>query len=307
MNLKRLKLNQEIVARLREVLNRKSPRHGQGDDHLVFLQGVFDSVRVDLESDLSRALPHLARAAKGSKTRQHRRRFVLLELGDTPHPVLADEADNEIRQLLESSDSDSRDRLFQNLSFHPTRIRFAPEIRKVVGDRNDPCWPWAVQACGCLRDEDAIELLLQHEAGLETPFCLLDTLRRLKLPACRPILVTNLQNEEPRTRTFSLWGLAALGHETPFAKLFELLDDPTVETEWSMTPGQSIRAAQALCDLLDWPFEWTAESVPPTKTRCLEHFGEDWLSSRLKAFEEGRLDMDEDPIIEKICQNGIDS
>jgi len=46
-----------------------------------------------------------------------------------------------------------------------------------------------------------------------------------------------------------------------------MLDDPPVETPTSYDPGESMRAAQALCDIFDWPFEWHRDWVAKTCRR----------------------------------------
>jgi hypothetical protein len=46
-----------------------------------------------------------------------------------------------------------------------------------------------------------------------------------------------------------------------------MLDDPAKETPTRYDPGESLRAAQALCDIHGWPFEWDASWVDKTKRR----------------------------------------
>ncbi len=47
-----------------------------------------------------------------------------------------------------------------------------------------------------------------------------------------------------------------------------MLDDPEVEPPpTSFDPGESLRAAQALCDIRGWPFRWERAWVAKTRER----------------------------------------
>jgi len=71
------------------------------------------------------------------------------------------------------------------------------------------------------------------------------------------------------------------GDEKAYAYLLKMLDDKDQEAgRWArfkhkvlgvplvaFSPGQSFRAARAICDLHQWPFEWSAEGVEQTRQR----------------------------------------
>ncbi|PCC69212.1 hypothetical protein SAMN02745121_05857 [Nannocystis exedens] len=235
----------------------------------------------------SDGLPALRRAARGSKQRARRRVDVLLALGDA-EPGGA--ADAEVRELLSVHD-DVRDWLVQGMK---TRARFIPELRAIARDGDDPQWAWAVDGLGELGDRDGVEILMAHTAGRDTPFVLLDALRKLKDPIAALVFEPNLTHPETRTRVYALWGLAALGHEAPIAGLVALLDDPEVRTATSYAPGESRRAAQALCDLFGWPFEWKPEAVEATRTRVRARFTPAYLAACAEALARGHFDLPRD-------------
>ncbi|MBZ5713917.1 HEAT repeat domain-containing protein [Nannocystis pusilla] len=238
----------------------------------------------DLGSD---GLPALRRAARGSKQRAHRRVDVLLALGDSDPGGLPD---REVRELLGVRD-DTRGWLVQGMKSRP---RFIPDLRAIARDRDDPDWAWAVDALGELRDRDGVEVLMAHAAGQHTPFVLLDALRKIADPIAALVFEPNLTHPEARTRVFALWGLAALGHATPIAGLVALLDDPEVRTPTSYEPGEARRAAQALCDVLGWPFEWNAEAVQATRERVRARFTEAYLAACAEALARGAFDLPPD-------------
>ncbi|MFZ6184240.1 HEAT repeat domain-containing protein [Nannocystis pusilla] len=232
----------------------------------------------------SEGLPALRRAARGSKQRARRRVDVLLALGDAEP---GGPADDEVRELLGVRD-ESRDWLVQGMKRRP---RFIPELRAIARDADDPEWAWAVDALGELGDRGSVEILMAHTAGQDTPFVLLDALRKLKDPIAALVFESNLTHPEPRTRVFALWGLAALGHATPIAGLVALLDDPDVRTPTSYEPGESRRAAQALCDVLGWPFEWAPEAVEATRERVRARFSAEYLAACAEALARGYFEL----------------
>ncbi|MDF1665481.1 MAG: hypothetical protein P1V97_27220 [Planctomycetota bacterium] len=189
---KRIKLDPERLAQIKEILNRKNPKPYKTSTQMTFFRGLIEDALAVLDEDQGTALELLKRAAKGSKRREDRRDSVLLELGDLEHPVLAMGADRELSHLLVTAEEKRRDILFQRLAYHPSRIRFRREIHSVAADPNDPSW-WA---------------------------------------------------------------------------------------------------AQAISQLLDWPFEWHGDNVPGVKERAYKHFGEDWIQSRLDAFDKGLMDLE---------------
>ena len=242
---------------------------------------------IDLGSE---GLAALRRAAKGSKARARRRCDVMLALGDA---APGDPADGEIREVLAAPADPTRDAMLQVMKLHPARARFIADLREVARQREDPGWAWAVDALGELGDSGGIEILLAHAAGHSTPFVLLDALRKLRHPEAAVVFEANLTHPEPRTRVFALWGLAAIGFETPLAPLVALLDDPDIRTATSSTPGQARRAAQALCDLHHWPFEWNPEAVEATRARVRDQFAErpDYLAACAEAFNRGQFSL----------------
>jgi hypothetical protein len=204
----------------------------------------------------SEALQLFHRASKRSKKCTFALASLLLERGDTGCAV----SDAAIIAILADQKHVARDAVLGSMQ-SSAQCRFAPALRDIAKKRNDPGWSYAVDALGKWHDVPAIDILISHCAGVETPFVLLAALVRLRPPEAAAVFEQNLTHADPRERTFALWGLAALGYAEPVAALIRLLDDPDISTATSFTPGQSMRAAQALADVFGIPFEWgdTAE------------------------------------------------
>jgi hypothetical protein len=62
-----------------------------------------------------------------------------------------------------------------------------------------------------------------------------------------------------------------MGDQAALKYLVEMLDDPDSTGKNFHTPGQGIRAAQALCDIFDWPFERGLAAVASTKALVTTH------------------------------------
>lgn len=229
----------------------------------------------------------LRAAAKGSKKREQVRLDALLLLGDAGAPA----ADGEVREVLRTQTHAGRDLLLQRLASERSRLRFAPELRAIAANAADPGWSWAVGTLGELRDAEAVPILMEHTCGVGTPFVLLAALVKLRDPIAALCFEPNLAHPEPRTRTLALWGLAALGYETPVAALVRLLDEPDARTPTSFSPGQARRAAQALCDVHDWPFEWAPGIEEETRERCRERYTADHLERCERALARGELTL----------------
>lgn len=233
----------------------------------------------------------LDRAARGSKRREEVRSDVLLVLGDGGHPDWAAAADAAIVACLGGEGRLPRSHVVQVSAFAPSRVRFAGPLRAIAAERDDPEWMFAVRTLANLGDTGALPVLMDHTAGVHTPFVVLWALVMLGDPIGTVVFEPNLAHPEPRTRTFALWGLAAVGYAEPVAGLVDLLDDPDDSGPGYHTPGQSMRAAQALCALFDWPFEWGKAAVEPTRARCRERFSPADLDRWRAALAAGQLSL----------------
>jgi PBS lyase HEAT-like repeat len=215
------------------------------------------------------ALPIIRRAAKGSIKRETVLVGLFLERGDNGRAL----SDAGIRFIIADPAHVARDTAIQSMRGDQRHSRFAPEMRLIAANPTDPSWSYAIEALGAWNDRASIDILMSQTTGVTTPFVLLMVLVKLRPPEAMIVFEMNVTHPEARTRAFALWGLAALGYEQAIAALVGLLDDADIyietPTEKSWVPGQSMRAAQALADVMGLPFEWADETyVTAIRQHC---------------------------------------
>jgi HEAT repeat protein len=152
--------------------------------------------------------------------------------------------------------------------------RFAPLLNDALdGNADDLCRAYAITAAEELRVEANLPALLRlaGDPALDPLFRrMLPALTAYADPRCRPALKRFFRPDQPReVRVFAAWGLGKLGDEEAIRYLAAMLDDPEVRTPTSYDPGESLRAAQGLCDIRGWPFAWGREGVARTRRRWL--------------------------------------
>ncbi len=236
------------------------------------------------------AIALVFRAAHGSKKRESALVDLLLARGDAGCAV----SDKAIEMVLADRTHEQRANAIQQMAFCPARIRFAPMLRSIARDRADPDWGCSVNSLGALKDPNAIDVLMDHAQGVNTPFVLIAALVSLRAPEAALVFEPNLKHPEPRTRTFALWGLASLKFEVALGALVHLLDDPDIRTSTTFEPGESRRAAQALADIHGWPFEWGDQmSFDHVKRCCCARYSSAFVQTCMSALAKGLLSLPE--------------
>lgn len=148
---------------------------------------------------------------------------------------------------------------------------FAPLLNDALaGNGDELCLAYAITSAGRLRSEENIAAILKlaDDPSLRLWNRLVWALKDFNHPLCRPALDRVFRAApEKRDRAIAAWGLGKLGSEEVIRYLVEMLDDPDIETPTSFDPGESIRAAQALCDIHGWPFQWDRSWVDKSRRR----------------------------------------
>jgi HEAT repeat protein len=152
--------------------------------------------------------------------------------------------------------------------------RFAHLLNDALdGNADDHCRAYAITAAEELRAEVNLPALLRlADKPAAAPLFrrVLPALTAYTDPRCRPVLERFFRPGRPKeVRIFAAWGLGKLGDEEAIRYLAEMLDDPPVQKPGCYDPGESLRAAQALCDIHGWPFDWSSEWVERTRRRWL--------------------------------------
>jgi HEAT repeat protein len=219
----------------------------------------------------ARALPRegvleaLDKAIGSSEKRREEAVFILSELTNIPEAV------NRIGEWLHDPNPQCRSWLIQTVKQRGLK-RLAPLLNDII--ENDPdsfCRDVAIHAAGTLKADENLPILLRlaERGDSDLTWRLAWALKDYSTEECRPYLKKWFENEESQsTRVIAAWGLGKLGHKKAIAFLIRMLDDPDVKGPNFSNPGQSLRAAQALCDIHDWPFEGDKPTVL-AKTRDL--------------------------------------
>jgi hypothetical protein len=264
-----------LIADLKDALAKSEERAAQIVGELVSQYGIG-------------AVDFFQRSARGSSKRERALLNLLLTRGDGGCAV----SDQFVSGVIGDREHAQRSSAIQLAAFDPRRVRFAPRLREIAKDRTDPDWAFAVSTLGDLRDRDAVEILMAHTRGQQTPFVLVAALVRLKCPEAALVFEPNLAHPEARTRVFALWGLAALKYEAALGALVHLLDEPDVQTATTFQPGQSRRAAQALAEIHGWPFEWEDRaSFEDIRMRARARYSQAFVQACLAALAKGKLTL----------------
>lgn len=249
------------------------------------LEVVYDRV---LEK--ARALPRdgivalVDKAVGRSKQRRKAAIYLYSQMTDVP------EAAERIGQAVFDKDHELRSWVVQTIGGEKL-AQFAELLNTVMREDEDPF----VRQCAVLAAADigsdvniATLLQLAEQPDAEITSAVLWALTKYGRPESRKYLtgVFTDRRRDDHDRVIAAWGLAKLGDEKAYAYLLKMLDDKDQEAgRWArfkhkvlgvplvlFSPGQSFRAAQAICDLHQWPFDGSAEGVEQTR-QCLSQEG----------------------------------
>lgn len=217
--------------------------------HLLPSEGFLDAVN---------------RAIGRSAKRREQAIYLLSERIELP------EVTAKISEWLRDPDSTWRAALVQEIRLRRLS-QFGCEVTAMIASDPDPfCRQMAIHTAASLRIAEALPVILElAKVPGDIKWRLIFALQEYATEECRPYLAAWFADNESTTsdRVVCAWGLAKLGDKQSYDYLVSMLGDPDVETPRSYHPGESIRAAQAICDVNGWPFEWHKEWVRSTKER----------------------------------------
>jgi HEAT repeat protein len=207
-------------------------------------------------------LEALDKAIGSSRQRRQEAVYVLYELSDVAEAV------KRVGEWLKDPDEKVRSWLIQTVE-HRRLKQFAPLLNDIIErDSDTGCRTLAIHAAGTLKQHVNLPVLLRLADQNDTTLIgsLAWALKDYATEDCRLHLQRWFQDAirpEP-TRVISAWGMGKLGDEKAIRYLSQMLEDPDHRGPTFFKPGQSIRAAQALCDIYGWPFEWHISYVAKT-------------------------------------------
>jgi HEAT repeat protein len=209
-------------------------------------------------------LHHLDRAVGKSARRQKAAACLLAELADLP------EVAERYHAWLQDPDLEWRGKVIE-LVGRWRLVQFAPLLNDAIEGKADGLrQAYAVTSAGELRAECCLPGILALAADLDTPLRnrLLWALKDYGHPSSRRILKEFYRGiSSKRDRVIAAWALGKIGDKVAVRYLVKMLDDPDIRTPTSFQPGAARRAAEALCDIHGWKFEWLPECVEKTRKR----------------------------------------
>jgi hypothetical protein len=255
-----------LVARIRGLLDRLvACRRLDSDGQEAVHDEVAAEVRVLACEGILEALDH---AIGSSKRRRQEAVYILSELMDVPEAV------QRVSVWLKDPNPDWRSWLIQTVA-HSGLREYAPLLNDIIEHDPDPfCRDQAIYAAGVLRERENLPTLLRmaEQNDKELIWRLASTLTDYATEECRPHLRRWFEDMtlSKSTRVISAWGMGKLGDRRAIEYLIQMLDDPDRQGPNFFEPGVSIRAAQALCDIHNWPFEWNKSYVAKTLAKVKE-------------------------------------
>jgi predicted DNA-binding protein (MmcQ/YjbR family) len=256
-------ITDEVVRRIRALLDRMAQSRDWPNEYRE--EASDDAVSEINKMPRTKALLEaLDRAVGRSKRRLRESIYLLAAMTDVEGVA------ERIAIWLNEGDSEARACLIQTIGTDGL-VQFAEYLNTAM--REDPdenCREFAVLAAGRLRCEVNLPVLLEltrqrpPSKYSRLPWNLLWALKEFGRPEGRPYLerVFSGLKEASEDRVVAAWGLCKLGpHAEAREFLVGLLGEKWRDSGSGYFPAVSIRAAQALCDVYGWPFEWGQEGV----------------------------------------------
>lgn len=174
-------------------------------------------------------------------------------------------------ELLNSSDPTDKDIIIQVIGLRKLKT-FVTVLNSHYYKETDPnIKEQLISTLGALADESSFPIFLDlaQTADKNKYWRLIWAFKNYAKEEGKPFLekVFNDKQSDTSDKVVSAWGLVKIGDNSYYNYLVQMLDDPDIETSTSYSPGQSMRAAQAICDINKWDFVWNKDYVAVVKDR----------------------------------------
>ncbi len=270
---------QNFVRQVRSILKRFARAESlRGDESEREFDAAASEVAVLPREGIMEALDQ---AVGRSRSRQRAAVYFLCELSDRP------EALERLGCALNDPDRRIRDCVLQTIGLRRL-TSMAPLLNAVIlGEEDEDCRREAIRVAGVLgqavnfpvilnlanKDYPDLAWTLKDYAREEGRAYLRKAFEQALGPAptlqeladvSNPFAVRRRSAYRSRKdeKVIAAWGLAKLGDKEALAYLGEMLYDPVVELRNVVELGSSLRAAQAICEIFNLPFESIADHLP---------------------------------------------
>lgn len=275
-----------VHSRLRRILKRiASSERLPTDEQEMILNAALRDLR-DLPDQ--QVLATIESAAGVSKALDRAALVVLTELAHLPAVA------ERLKAMYWERTPHERSWILQTVQLRRL-MNFVPQLNRIIlEDPDEMCRGFAIGVAGCFRldvnlpavleqarrGHPGVAMTLTHYAREECRPYLREIFEttRAHLAALVPLPIERDVNDPVVLRrmhrdanlkaesVIAAWGLARLGDHEALAYLGEMLYDPVVVARNYTEVGESLRAAQAIADLYQLPFEHTTRSLPPVRT-----------------------------------------
>jgi len=173
--------------------------------------------------------------------------------------------------LLSSSDAADRSIIIQTIGLRRLRS-FVPILNVQFYKESDPdCKGALISTSSTLKSESSFPIFLELSLNAQEKdyWRLAWAFKNYAKDEGRPFLqkVFNDKQSGKSEKVVAAWGLVKIGERSYYDYLLKMLYDPDIETSTSYSPGESIRAAQAICDINNWDFVWNKDFVDVVRGR----------------------------------------
>jgi len=218
-----------------------------------------DSISAEIDKLPQVGLLEALDAAVGrSAPRRDASLYILGTLADVP------EAMARMADALSHPDPELRRLALSAIEDHEWR-QLAPRLnRMILEDPDELCRREAIRVAGVLKEDVNWPIILQLARSAHPDLAW--TLKDYGREEGRPYLESAFKRAESKgDRVIAAWGLAKLGDLAALKFVGKMLYDPVIRTPTFSDVGESLRAAQAMADIFDLPFEWNRSSVEPIR------------------------------------------
>ena len=213
-------------------------------------------------------LDDVVQAVGSDKKRQRYAAFIFAELHDVAG------IEKVFAELLSSSDPDVRSSIIQSIGLRRMTSLVGALNSHFEHETDQFCRDRLLHALAKIADESSLPIFLHLSTSLTNDhylWVLCIAAINYRREEFRHFLnyIYSSPEKSKSIKIMAAWGLAKLGNLSAYDYLIQMLDDPVTiihaDGVTTSDPGESLRAAQAIADINNWPFEWGSAEIAKIK------------------------------------------
>lgn len=254
------------VIQIRKALDALALADGvDNDEKEVIYDRELATIR---EMDREGIIEAVSKAVGNNSKRKRFAPFIFSELYDVPG------IEDVFQVLLENADANGRADIIQTIGLRRMKSLVGVLNGHFAREADDFCRDCLLHSLGVLADESSLSIFvyLMQKTDRRDEWRILTAARHFARQDFKEYVSRVFEDDHTETthKVMAAWSLAKLGEGRPYEYLVHMLFDPEVRTPNLYDPRHSLRAAQAICDVNSWDFEWNKDSVEKVKARLHE-------------------------------------